>query len=153
LEPFERLDIARSLLHPPQQAAARSPTDSVPLSPSSLPKSPTHTADDLTASSTAATPGRREHPRVNPPPWSKLYHKLQEHSDKPLDNLTVDTPHASLTSPPSELKPAPKDSGPPVTERLESSLEIPETPAVALEMMRCEEDDHGDNGNTPSHLC
>jgi hypothetical protein len=72
-----------------------------------------------------------------------------------LDNITVDTLHAgtaSPTSPSSEFEPAPKDSGPPITERFESSLEIPETPAIGLEMMWREEDDHGDNGNTPSHL-
>jgi hypothetical protein len=37
--------------------------------------------------------------------------------------------------------------------RLENSLEIPETSAAALEMMRHEKDDHGDDGNTPSHIC
>ena len=85
-----------------------------------------------------------------------MYPKSQGHSDKPLDNLTFDALHAgtdSSRSPSTELEPAPKDSEAPVTERLESSVEIPETPAAALEMMRHEEDDHGDDGNTPSHLC
>jgi hypothetical protein len=81
--------------------------------------------------------------------------KVNGHSDKHLDNLTVDTLYAgtdSPTSPSSEFEPAPKDSGAPVTEQFESSLEIPETPAVALEMMRREEDDHGGNSNTPSFM-
>ena len=52
----------------------------------------------------------------------------------------------SSRSPSTELEPAPKDSEAPVTERLESSLEIWETPA-ALEMMR-HEDDHNGDGNT-----
>jgi hypothetical protein len=92
---------------------------------------------------------------VNVPPWSPLHRRLQQHSDKPLDNLTVDALHPGTDnsrSPSTELEPTPKDSEAPVTERLESSLEIPETPA-ALEMMRHEEDDHGDDGNTPSYLC
>jgi hypothetical protein len=57
----------------------------------------------------------------------------------------------SSRSPLTELEPALKDSETPITERLESSLEILETPAAALEIMR-HEDDHGDDGNTPSHL-
>jgi hypothetical protein len=84
-----------------------------------------------------------------------IIRRLQQRSDKPLDNLTFDALHAgtdSSRSPSIELEPAPKDSEAPVIERLKSSLEIPETPA-ALEMMRHEEDDHGDDGNTPSHLC
>jgi hypothetical protein len=81
-----------------------------------------------------------------------LYPKSQGHSDKPLDNLAFDALYAgtdSSRSPSTELEPAPKDSEAPVTERLENSLEIPETPAAALKMMRHEEDD----GNTPSHVC
>jgi len=92
---------------------------------------------------------------VNIPLWSPLHRRLQQRSDKPLNNLTVDALHPgtdSSRSPSTELEPAPKDSEAPVIERLESSLEIPETPA-ALEMMRHEEDDHGDDGNTLSHLC
>ena len=92
---------------------------------------------------------------MNIPLWSPLHRRLQQRSDKPLNNLTVDALHPgtdSSRSPSTELEPAPKDSEAPVIERLESSLEIPETPA-ALEMMRHEEDDHGDDGNTLSHLC
>jgi hypothetical protein len=82
--------------------------------------------------------------------------KANGHSDKPLGNLTVDTLYAGTDSPTpssSEFEPAPKDSGAPVTEQFESSLEIPDTLAVVLEMMRREEDDHGGaNGNTPSSM-
>jgi hypothetical protein len=79
-------------------------------------------ADDLTTSSTAATPGRKKSPSVNVPEWS-LYPKFEGHSDKLLDNLTSDALHASTDcsrSPLTELEPAPKDSETPVTERLES---------------------------------
>jgi hypothetical protein len=38
-------------------------------------------------------------------------------------------------------------------ESARESIEIPETPAAAFEMMWPEEDDHGDDGNTPSHSC
>jgi hypothetical protein len=72
-----------------------------------------------------------------------LYPKSWGHSDKPLDNLTFDAPHAGTdNSRPSstELEPVPKNSEAPVTERLESSLEILETPAAALEMIWHEED-------------
>ena len=48
-----------------------------------------------------------------------------------------------------EFEPAPKNSRAPVTERVESSLEIPETPDVALEKIQREEDDHSEDGNTP----
>jgi hypothetical protein len=87
-----------------------------------------------------------------------LYPKFEGHSDKLLDNLTSDALHASTDcsrSPLTELEPAPKDSETPVTERLESFffLEIPETSVVVLEVMWYEEDDSGDDGNTPSHLC
>ena len=85
-----------------------------------------------------------------------MHRRLQQYSDRPLNNLIFDAMYAgtdSSRSPSTELEPAAKDSEAPVTERLESSLEIPETPAAALEMMRHEEDNHGDDGNTPSHLC
>jgi hypothetical protein len=84
-----------------------------------------------------------------------LYHKLQRHSDKPPNNPTVDTLHAGTDSPRSpsiEFEPAPKNSKAPVTERIESSLEIPETPEVALEKIRREKDSHSEDSNTPSHL-
>ena len=103
-----------------------------------------------------ATPGKKKSPWINTPLWSPLHRRLQQRSDKPLDNLTVDALHPSTDgsrSPSTELEPVPKDSEAPVSERLESSLEILETPAAALKMMRHEEDDHGDDGNTPSHLC
>jgi hypothetical protein len=57
----------------------------------------------------------------------------------------------SFRSPLIELEPALKDSETPIIERLESSLEILETPAAALKIMR-HEDDYGDDGNIPSHL-
>jgi hypothetical protein len=79
-----------------------------------------------------------------------------KHSDKPLDNPSVDALHAGADSPRSpsaEFKPAPKSSRAPVIERAESPLEIPEIPEVALEKMRREEDNHSEDGNTPSHLC
>ena len=70
-------------------------------------------ADDLTTSSTAATPGKKKHPWINVPRWSPLYRKLQQRSDKPLDDPSVDALHTgtdSSRSPSTELKPAPKDS-------------------------------------------
>jgi len=104
------------------EAASGSPTNSVPLPPSSLPKSPASIADDLTTSSAAATLGQKS-PWINVPKWS-LYPK--RHSGKSLDNLTVDTLHAgtdNLGSPSNESESAPKDSRTPVTELLESSVE------------------------------
>jgi hypothetical protein len=50
-----------------------------------------------------------------------------------------------------KFKPAPKDFRPLVTELLESSLEVPETPVITLEKMR-QEDDHINDSNIPSHL-
>jgi len=67
----------------------------------------------------------------------------------------VDALHAGTDSPRSsliEFEPAPKDSRAPVTERVESSLEIPETLEITLEKMQREEDSHSEDGNTPSHL-
>ena len=67
----------------------------------------------------------------------------------------VDTLHAgtdNLQSLSIEFESAPKDSRVPVTERVESSLEIPETPEITLEKMQREEDSHSEDGNTPSHL-
>ena len=52
-----------------------------------------------------------------------------------VDALHADTD--SSQSPSIEL--APKDSRAPVTERVESSLEIPETPEITLEKMQREE--------------
>jgi hypothetical protein len=80
-----------------------------------------------------------------------LYGKLQQRSDKPLDDVSVDALHTGTDGSRSfstELEPAPKDSRAFVTERPENSPEIPETPTVALEEMR-----RGDSedGNTPSH--
>ena len=65
-----------------------------------------------------------------------------------IDALHADTD--SSQSPLIEL--APKDSRAPVTERVESSLEIPETPEITLEKMQRKEDSHSEDGNTPSHL-
>jgi hypothetical protein len=60
------------------------------------------------------------------------------------------TPARTAPGPPSiELGPAPEDSGAFITKRLGSSLKIPETPAVALEKMRHEEDNLSDDCNTP----
>jgi hypothetical protein len=84
-----------------------------------------------------------------------LYHKLQRHSDKPLDNPTVDALHADTDSPrpPSvEFELALKDSRAFITERVESSLEIPETPEVALEKIQREENSYSEDGNT-SYAC
>ena len=66
----------------------------------------------------------------------------------------VDAPHAGTDSPRSsiEFEPALKDSRVPVTERVESPLEIPETLEITLEKMQREEDSHSEDGNTPSHL-
>jgi len=96
------------------ETASGSPANSVPLTPPSLIKSPAHTADDLATSSTAATSGKKKSPWINTPPWSPLHRKLQQRSDKPLDNLTVDTLHPSTDSsrsPSTELEPAPRVYG------------------------------------------
>jgi hypothetical protein len=57
----------------------------------------------------------------------------------------------SLRSLSTELEPVPKDSWAFTTKRLESSPEVPETPAVALEKMQHEEDGHSNDGNTSYH--
>jgi hypothetical protein len=78
-----------------------------------------------------------------------LYRKLQQRSDKPLDNLSVDALHTGTDgsrSPSTDLKPAPKDSRAFVTKRPENSPEIPETPTIALEKIWREEDDHSEDG-------
>jgi hypothetical protein len=82
-----------------------------------------------------------------------LYRKLQQRSDKPLDDPSVDALHTSTDSsrsPSTELEPAPEDSKAFITKRPENSPEIPETPIIALEKMRREEDDRSEDGNTPS---
>jgi hypothetical protein len=83
-----------------------------------------------------------------------LYRKLQQRSDKPLDDLSVDALHTGMDSSRSastELEPAPKDSRAFVIKRPENSPEVPETLTIALEKMRREEDDHSENGNTSFH--
>jgi hypothetical protein len=83
-----------------------------------------------------------------------LYRRLQQRSDKPLNNPSVDALHTgtdSSRSPATELEPAPKDSRAFVTKRPENSPKIPETPIIALEKMRREEDDHSEDDNTPSY--
>jgi hypothetical protein len=66
-----------------------------PLTPRySLFNSLAYTADGLTTSCTAATPGKKKHAWINVPKWSLLHRQLQQRSDKPFDNLTVDALHA-----------------------------------------------------------
>jgi hypothetical protein len=82
---------------------------------------------------------------------SGLHCILQQRSNKPLDNPSVDVLHTSTDSsrsPSTKLEPAPRDSRDFITKRPENSPEIPETPVTALEKMRREKDE---NGNTPSH--
>jgi hypothetical protein len=55
----------------------------------------------------------------------------------------TDSPRSSLI----EFEPAPKDSRAPVTERVERSLEIPETLEITVEKMQCEEDSPSENGS------
>jgi hypothetical protein len=65
----------------------------------------------------------------------------------------VDTLHAGTDSPGSPstvFRPATKDTRALIAEGFEISPEIAETPEIALEKMGCEEDDHSDDGNTPS---
>jgi len=105
-----------------------------------LRKSPSHTADDLTTSTTVATPGRKSYPWKNVPRWSKLYDKLQQHSATPLHNQpTAEALHVKSIS--TEFGRPPKDSRGPVAEQPENSPEIPETPAVALEGVRRGDDE------------
>jgi len=128
-----------------------SPTNSLSPPPSSLPNSLAHTADDLITLSTAATPGKKKHSWINVPRWSSLYRKLQQRSDRPLDDPSVDTLHNgtdSSRSPSTELEPAPKDSRALVTDRPENSPEIPETPVIALEKIRREEDGEEPHGES-----
>jgi hypothetical protein len=60
--------------------------------------------------------------------------------------------------PSAEFEPAPKNSRVSVIERVESPLQVPETPEVALEKMRREEDNHSEvgasvvNGNSSPNL-
>jgi hypothetical protein len=61
----------------------------------------------------------------------------------------TDSPRSLST----EIEAAPKHCRALATERLESSLEIPETPAVVLEKIRREKDDPSNDNNTPSHVC
>ena len=98
--------------------------------PSSLQKSPAHTANGHTTSSAAATPARKTFPWENVPPWSPLYHKLQLHSTTSLHNQTVDTSHAGSDS---------RGATEPESHRIKSefrvqlseiSSEIPETPGT-----------------------
>jgi hypothetical protein len=105
--------------------------------------SPSHRADAPT------TPGGKKYPWKNVPSWSPLHRKLQQYSNKPFNNLTGNTLHAdtdSVRSPSTEFEPAPKDSMALITQRLEGSPEIPETPVVALENLRREEGDYSDDG-------
>src|SRR2546430_15345874 len=100
-----------------------------------------------------ATPAGKKYPWKNVPPWSPLYHKLQQRSTTHLHSLTVDTLHASLASLSPNLPSSSLDlkrPRVPATERSEKSPEIPETPAVSLENVRRVEEDHSDNSNTLS---
>jgi hypothetical protein len=97
--------------------------------PSSLPDLLAHTADDLITSSIAVTPGKKKRPR-----WSPLCRKLQQRSDKPLNDLSVDALHTGTNSSRSsstELGSASKDSRAFVTKQSENFPEIPETPIIA----------------------
>jgi hypothetical protein len=106
----------------------RRPTPFYPP-PSSLPNSLAHTADDLITSSTAATPGNKKHPWINVPRWSLLYRKLQQRSDKPLDDLGVNALHTgtdSSKSPSTGFEPALKDYRAFVIKRPENSQRRPD---------------------------
>jgi hypothetical protein len=99
-----------------------------------------HTADDLTACTTVATPGRKLYPWKNVPRWSKLYDKLQQQGIDSLESTSTD------------FERPPKDSSGPLTGQSENSPEIPETPTAALESVWRGGDDHNDDGNTLSHF-
>jgi hypothetical protein len=101
-----------------------------------------HTADDLTTYATVTTPGRKSYPWKNVPRWSKLYDKLQQQA------LHAGTDSLKSTS--TDFERLPKDSSGPLAGQPENSLEIPETPIIALESMRRGGDDHSDDGNTLS---
>jgi hypothetical protein len=88
-----RVTLTPTLLNRP--FPGRRPT-SFPPPPPSLPNSSAHTADGLTTSSTTATPGKKKHPWVNVPRWSPLYRKLQQRSDKPLNNPSVNALHREV---------------------------------------------------------
>jgi len=111
--------------------------NSLRFSPSSLRKSPVHTADDLTTCTTVATPGRKLYPFKNVPRWSKLYDKFQQQA--------VHAGTDSLEPTSTDSKRLPKNSSGPSVGEPENSPEIPETPAVALESMRRGGDDHSDD--------
>jgi hypothetical protein len=85
-----------------------------------------------------------------PVPAQLLRLVLVDPADWDLENVGTSSPVLIRTT--ALLEPALKDSEPSVVERLESSLEIPETPS-ALEMMWQEMDDHHDDSNILSHLC
>jgi hypothetical protein len=92
------------------------------------------------------------HAWKNVPPWSPLHRKLQQHST-PLHNPTFDALQAgtdSVRSASTEFEPPPSDSQVPTAERPEISQEIPETPTVAVNNVR-HEDNKSDNGDPSSH--
>jgi hypothetical protein len=144
-----RVTLTSTLLNRPHPGRL---TKSLYPPPSSPPKSPAHTADGLLTSSTAATPGKKKHPFINIPRWSPLHRRLQQRSDKLLDNLSVDVLHTgtdSSRSSSTKLGPTLKNFKAFITKQPENSPEIPET---SIKRMWGEEDDHSD-GNTPSHAC
>src|SRR5277367_6019446 len=99
--------------------------------------------------------GREEITFQESTPWSPYIPKLHRSPIEPLSEppscaRRADTDNAEPILTTSES--APRDSRAFVIEQPKNSPEIPETLTVALENVR-HEDDHSEDGNTPSHAC
>jgi hypothetical protein len=103
----------RVRLIPPSLIGRFQVVDELPPAPTVLPGevTPTHRRRLYHFIDGGPTWSREEIPLEECPTWSPKYRTLEQHSTAPLDNPAVDAPHAG-------------------TDSFESSLEIPETPAV-----------------------
>jgi hypothetical protein len=83
-----------------------------------------------------------------PPPWALSHDKIQQalnpSPQPPLDALRSALDHAEPTLTASEPEP---EEARALIGQPGDSPEIPETPAVAFDDVRSEEDDHSDNGS------
>ena len=92
---------------------------------------------------------------LNVPEWSLLHRKLHSVPPRlfiiqPLIRSQAGTD--SIRSIPTEFEPPPNNSTALTTERSEISPEIPETPTVAVDSVRHEENDSDDDNNSFSFM-
>lgn len=124
--------------------------------PTSSSHEPTHIIHESSSSCHAtALPGEKKSPFKNRPPWSRYLPKphgspIEPPSEPPSYGRRADPDNAEPILTTSES--APRDSRALVIEQPKNSPEIPETPTVALEIMRRDRDDNSEDGNTPSHV-